>query len=63
LSQKKFNSLAEAAESMIHIKDEFEPNQAEHRIYDELYQQIFKKLFGQLAPLYKKINAIIPDVV
>ncbi len=54
-----FASYEEGMKSMVHIKDEFLPDKAEHRIYSRLYDNVFIKTFDKLSPLYKKINDII----
>ena len=36
----------------------FEPNSANHQIYDELYERIYKKLYKRLQPFYQDIGAI-----
>lgn len=44
----------EAAQKMVHIKDEFLPNPKEHETYKFLFKEVFSKVFGKLLPLYKK---------
>lgn len=48
-----------AAKGMIHIRDEFLPDPAEHKIYRRLYRDVYCKVFGNLLPLYEKINRIM----
>jgi sugar (pentulose or hexulose) kinase len=59
VSKGIFSSYEQAVENMVHIKDEFLPNEHEHNIYRELYERIFTKLFNKLSPLYQEINDII----
>jgi sugar (pentulose or hexulose) kinase len=54
-----FSSYEEGLQEMVHIKDEFLPDQKDHGIYRELYERIFTKLFSKLSPLYQEINDII----
>jgi sugar (pentulose or hexulose) kinase len=54
-----FSSHAEGVQEMVHLKDEFVPNEKEHRIYAELYEKIFAKVFNRLSPLYRDIDGII----
>ncbi|MDR3145961.1 MAG: FGGY-family carbohydrate kinase [Treponema sp.] len=54
-----FSSCEEAIPEMVHIKNEFEPDERIHRIYEEIYTRIFEKIFYKLSPLYQEINAIL----
>jgi sugar (pentulose or hexulose) kinase len=47
-----------ATAAMVHIKDGFLPDAIEHRIYGQLYDEAFIKIFDRLSPLYKQINEI-----
>jgi sugar (pentulose or hexulose) kinase len=51
-----FSSYDEAIKTMVHIKDEFLPNAEEHRIYENLYGEIFTKIFNKLSPLYYELQ-------
>ncbi len=53
-----FAGYEEAVQSMVHVKDEFLPNMAEHQIYKRLYDEVFVKIFDRLSPLYQQINEI-----
>jgi sugar (pentulose or hexulose) kinase len=54
-----FASYREAAQNMVHIRDEFLPDMKEHKIYQRLYSEVFVKVFDRLSPLYQEINEII----
>jgi sugar (pentulose or hexulose) kinase len=54
-----FSSYEEAIGEMVHIKDEFKPDDRIHEVYQELYTRIFEKIFAKLAPLYQEINTIL----
>lgn len=43
-----------AAAAMVHVKDEFLPDMAEHQKYKAVYENVFTKIFSRLLPLYKK---------
>lgn len=49
-----FPSIEEAAGAMVHIKDEFLPDMQEHKKYEAIFSDVFRKIFGRLLPLYKK---------
>ena len=53
-----FHTYEEAVESMVHEKDRFEPDPEVHKIYQQLYEDIFKNIYGRLSPLYKKLHEI-----
>ncbi|NDJ52088.1 MAG: carbohydrate kinase [Chloroflexi bacterium] len=50
--------FASAVSEMTHIRDTFEPNMANHRLYNELYRGVYTKLYRQLKPLYESIRSI-----
>lgn len=54
-----FSGYPEAIASMVHITDEFLPDMDEHQIYRRLYSEVYCKVFGNLVPLYEKVNHII----
>ena len=43
---------------MVHVTDCFEPDMEIHKVYEELYEDIFKKIYGRLSPLYKQLHEI-----
>ncbi|MCB2289845.1 FGGY-family carbohydrate kinase [Clostridium sp. CS001] len=51
-----FKDLDEAAEHMSQIKDTFEPDMEEHRIYEKLFKEVFSAIFPRLLPIYKKAD-------
>jgi sugar (pentulose or hexulose) kinase len=50
-----FNS---AVKGMTRVGQVFEPNQANHRQYDALYQDVYKQMYKRLKPLYERIREI-----
>jgi sugar (pentulose or hexulose) kinase len=48
-----YSDVYEAAEKMVHIKDEFLPDYKEREKYKFLFENVFTKIFGKLLPLYK----------
>ncbi len=54
-----FSDYDEAIKSMCHVYRIFAPNWEEHKIYKNLYNDVYVKMFGKLEPLYKKIIDIV----
>jgi sugar (pentulose or hexulose) kinase len=51
-----------AIDRMTHIGESFTPNQDAHHIYDDLYGNIYKKMYHQLQPLYEEIRHIYRNI-
>ena len=47
-----------AVESMTRIGDVFEPNMKNHRLYNALFHDVYKKMYRRLKPLYRRIREI-----
>jgi sugar (pentulose or hexulose) kinase len=47
-----------AVAGMTRLGQTFEPEPANHRIYDELYNQVYRKMYKRLKPLYETIHDI-----
>jgi sugar (pentulose or hexulose) kinase len=47
-----------AVEEMTRTAATYEPNPAHHRLYDELYECVYKKMYNRLQPLYYEIRRI-----
>ena len=54
----KYRTYEEAIHNMVRVSSVFEPDMEEYEIYQELYHSIYKKIYGRLLPLYKKIKTI-----
>ena len=54
-----YKSYPHALKAMVHIRNSFMPDMAEHAIYEKLYEEVYCKVFENLAPLYGKIGQII----
>lgn len=50
---KDFNS---AIKSMVHEKDVFTPNKANHEVYSGMYNMVYKKIYRHVKPLYATMN-------
>ena len=53
-----FKDYDDAIAHMVHEKDVFEPREKEHEIYMELYSVAYRKIFGKLEPIYRKLNKV-----
>lgn len=53
-----FDSLKEATKNMVNYADTFFPNKANTKLYKELYEDVYLKMFDKLEPLYKRIREI-----
>jgi len=47
-----------AAVEMTHMGERFEPNSKTSQIYDELYHQVYLKMYNRLRPLYRSLRRI-----
>ncbi len=53
-----FDTLEDATESMVNIVDVFKPNKKNAKLYKELYEDVYLKMYDRLDPLYKRIREI-----
>jgi sugar (pentulose or hexulose) kinase len=60
VAQGVFAGYEEGIRSMVHIQDEFLPNEEQHQLYRTLYNEVYSKVFDKLEPLYCEIDKIIP---
>lgn len=47
-----------AVKAMTHVGQVFEPNLENHKLYDALYHDVYKKMYKRLKPLYQRIREI-----
>ncbi|UCE54404.1 MAG: FGGY-family carbohydrate kinase [Desulfobacterales bacterium] len=47
-----------AVKAMTHVGAVYEPDPKNHKIYDALYHDVYKKLYKRLKPLYERIREI-----
>ena len=50
-----FDGYDAAVAAMVRVKDTFQPNEENHRIYAAIYQQAYSKIYSRLRPIYRKI--------
>ena len=53
-----YKSFEEAVEQMVHDDRTFQPNAVRQAVYEELYDQVYKDLYGRLKPVYRKLHGI-----
>ena len=58
VAMKEFDSYDNAIKSMVHIKDTFEPNPDNNRLYNKLYNDVYSRLYKRLDGLYKSEKRI-----
>jgi sugar (pentulose or hexulose) kinase len=51
-------SFEVAVAEMTHLGKLYEPEPSAHKIYDELYHKVYKKMYGRLKQLYEEIRKI-----
>jgi sugar (pentulose or hexulose) kinase len=47
-----------AISNMTHIGEIFQPDPKNHQVYNELYQRVYLKMYGQLKPLYEELFSL-----
>ena len=52
------SDFAAAVREMTHLGQHFEPDPKAHAMYDELYTQVYLKMYAHLKPLYQAIRKI-----
>ncbi len=58
ISMGIYRDYPEAIGAMVHIRDTFLPDMAEHAVYRRLYEEVYCRVFDSLSPLYRKLNDI-----
>ena len=55
---KLYPDFKSAVNAMTGVKNTFEPVKANADIYKNLYERVYLKMYRQLLPLYREIQAI-----
>jgi sugar (pentulose or hexulose) kinase len=50
--------FASAVKEMTHLGDTFNPNGKAHQVYDQLYNDVYLKMYEKLQPFYKIMRKI-----
>jgi sugar (pentulose or hexulose) kinase len=51
-------SIEAAVADMTRLAETVDPDPARHRLYDDLYNRVYRKMYDRLKPLYEEIMAI-----
>ena len=54
----EYENFDAASAAMVHERDRFEPDMKQHELYNALYEEVYKEIFGKRAPLYGKVQDI-----
>ncbi|MCX5849807.1 MAG: FGGY-family carbohydrate kinase [Deltaproteobacteria bacterium] len=55
---KLYSDFPSAVRGMTKTGRVFEPSADNHRLYDDLYRRVYRKMYGRLKPLFKEIRDI-----
>jgi len=58
VSRGEFKNYRDAIAGMVHVWDTFRPDMEEHKVYKELYGQVYGHLYKRLVPLHKRLAAL-----
>jgi len=58
VSLGEYSSYEEAIEHMVRVRDTFEPDMAEHELYESIYQEVYTKYYKTVTPLHKRLRAL-----
>ena len=53
LSIGQFKTVEEAVASMVHVTKRFEPNMENHAVYEDLFENVYSKMYPSLKDIYK----------
>ncbi len=53
-----YHDFPEAVENMVRVKETFTPHAKNVKIYDRLFNEVYKEIYPALSPLYRKIAEI-----
>jgi sugar (pentulose or hexulose) kinase len=51
-------SIESAVADMTRLAETIDPDPARHRLYDDLYRRVYRKMYDRLKPLYEEIMGI-----
>jgi sugar (pentulose or hexulose) kinase len=47
-----------AVGAMVRVGEVRDPDPATHAVYDQLYRDVYRRMYGRLRPLYRSIRRI-----
>jgi sugar (pentulose or hexulose) kinase len=53
-----YENYSDATKVMTRIESTFKPDPDRVKLYDELYRNVYKKMYKQLKPIYQQIKKI-----
>ena len=53
-----FDSIEQASQNMVHYQETFKPNPENAKLYNQLFKDVYQKMYKKLEPLNKKIKEI-----
>jgi sugar (pentulose or hexulose) kinase len=53
-----YHDFPEAVDNMVRVKETFTPHAKNVKIYDRLFNEVYKEIYSALSPLYRKIAEI-----
>lgn len=53
-----YHDFPEAVDNMVRVKETFTPHAGNVKIYDRLFNEVYKEIYPALSPLYRKIAEI-----
>ena len=56
ISKGVFGDYEEASSKMVHIKKTYQPDMKNHKLYMQIYDNVYSRMYGKLEPLYKKMR-------
>ncbi len=56
---KAFSGFKEAVDSMTRISKTYEPDPENSKVYNELFEKVYMKMYKKMKPLYEDIRSII----
>jgi hypothetical protein len=53
-----YHDFPEAVDNMVRVKEPFIPHEKNAKTYDRLFNEVYKKIYPALSPLYRSIAEI-----
>jgi len=53
-----YHNFSEAVDEMVRVKETFTPREGNVGIYNQLFNEVYKKVYPALSPLHRKIAEV-----